>query len=413
METQQDINQQKNNLVLDKRIRFLMLVCAGLGFLGGLIGAGFVYRANNNPQTVLPGLAPLGQNIANPVSSDPVVNVVDQAGKAVVAITISREVPQVRVIPFDPFGNSFFDSPLRLSPDAPDGPVQKQEVGGGSGFIVDPDGLIITNKHVVSDGKATYSVTFKNGETVSAKVVALDPLYDLALLKVNKTNLPTVKFANSDSLKVGQSVIAIGNALGQFPNTVSAGIVSGLGRQIQAGDIMTGQVETLNHVIQTDAAINPGNSGGPLLNLSGEAVGVNTAVAGSAENISFAIPSNEAARVVSDYKSDGKVVRAILGVRYQIITPEIKAEKNLSVDSGALVIKGSGPNESAVVPGSGAEKAGLKEGDIILKVDGTDVTQERTLQTFVNAKRPGQTMSLTVMSGGQQKTVNVILTEAK
>ncbi len=390
-----------------------MLVCAGLGFLGGLIGAGFVYRANNNPQTVLPGLAPLGQNIANPVSSDPVVNVVDQAGKAVVAITISREVPQVRVIPFDPFGNSFFDSPLRLSPDAPDGPVQKQEVGGGSGFIVDPDGLIITNKHVVSDGKATYSVTFKNGETVSAKVVALDPLYDLALLKVNKTNLPTVKFANSDSLKVGQSVIAIGNALGQFPNTVSAGIVSGLGRQIQAGDIMTGQVETLNHVIQTDAAINPGNSGGPLLNLSGEAVGVNTAVAGSAENISFAIPSNEAARVVSDYKSDGKVVRAILGVRYQIITPEIKAEKNLSVDSGALVIKGSGPNESAVVPGSGAEKAGLKEGDIILKVDGTDVTQERTLQTFVNAKRPGQTMSLTVMSGGQQKTVNVILTEAK
>jgi len=234
----------------------------------------------------------------------------------------------------------------------------------------------------------------------------------LAILKVDKTNLPTLQFADSGKIKVGQTVVAIGNPLGEFPNSVSAGIISGVGRQVQAGDINTGQVETLNSVIQTDAAINPGNSGGPLLDLSGKVVGVNSATAGSAENISFAIPSNEVARAIDDYKKEGRVVRAILGVRYISITPEIRDQNKLAVDHGALVVRG-GTQVPAVLPGSGADKGGIKEGDIITKVGGVAITKDKTLQSFVGDKRPGETLVLTLLSGGVEKNITVTLTEAK
>ena len=390
----------------------LLLTCVGLGFIGGLVGAGLVNEKGGKL------FSAIGTNQSEPAlrisnSDDPIVGVVDQTSSAVVAISIIKNIQQVKNVPVDPFGNDFFgQSPFRIQIQQPSGTPIPREVGNGSGFIVDSSGLIITNKHVVSDETASYEVTLKNGERMKAKVVASDPLFDLAILKVEKINLPTLKFADSGKVKVGQTVVAIGNPLGEFPNSVSAGIISGIGRQVQAGNSYTGEVETLNSVIQTDAAINPGNSGGPLLDLSGQVVGVNSATAGSAENISFAIPSNEASRVINDYKKEGRVVRAILGVRYVMITSEIKEQNKLSVDKGALVVSG-GIQAPAVQPGSGAERAGIKEGDIITKVGGNDLTAEKTLQSFIGEKKPGETLVLTILSGGQEKNITVTLTEAK
>jgi serine protease Do len=407
------MEHSQNDIVKnDYHSLLLLLACVGLGFIGGLIGAGVVNQRGAKGLSVSEtgAITPEPQSGKN---GDAIVNVVDKKSPAVVAISIIKNVQQMRNVQVDPFNNQFFgQSPFRIQLQQPSGKIIPQEVGGGSGFIVDSNGLIVTNKHVVSDETASYEVVFKNGERIKAKVVARDPLFDLALLKVDKANLPTIQFADSSKIKVGQSVVAIGNALGEFPNSVSAGIVSGLGRQVQAGDSYTGQVETLNQVIQTDAAINPGNSGGPLLNLNGQVVGVNSAVAGSAENISFAIPSNEVVRAINDYKKDGRVVRAIIGVRYVNITPELKDQNNLVVDHGALVING-GAQVPAVLPGSGAEKAGLKEGDIILKVGGEELTAEKSLQSFANDKRPGDVLVLTVLTSGVEKNITVTLTEAK
>lgn len=409
--------EQNQNLIVnkDRNSMMLLLACVGLGFIGGLVGAGVanqrLNKAGDNFST------PTKVNVAMPQKgdgNDSIVNVVDQTSPAVVAISIIKNIQQVQSVPMDPFGgNGFFGgSPFRIQIQQPTGTPIPQEVGGGSGFIVDSNGLIITNKHVVSDETATYEVVLKDGERLKAKVVARDPLFDLAIIKVDKTGLPTLKFADSTKIKVGQAVVAIGNPLGEFPNSVSAGIVSGVGRQVQAGDSYTGQVETLNSVIQTDAAINPGNSGGPLLDLSGEVVGVNSATAGSAENISFAIPSNEVARAINDYKKEGRVVRAVLGVRYVSITPDIKEQNKLTVDHGALVVSG-GTQLPAVLPGSGADKAGIKEGDVITKVGGEDVTETKTLQSFIGDKRPGDTLVLTVLTKGVEKNITVTLTEAK
>ena len=407
------MEQDQNPIIKkDRNTMMILLSCAVLGFIGGLVGANVVNQRLGNNST---------SNISNTnvvsslreSSGDLIVDVVDQTSPAVVAISIIRNIQQVRSVPVDPFGSQFFgESPFRIQVQQPTATPVPREVGGGSGFIVDSNGLIITNKHVVSDEEASYEVILKSGERLKAKVVARDPLFDLAILKVDKTNLPVLKIADSAKIKVGQTVVAIGNPLGEFPNSVSAGIISGLGRQVRAGDRYTGQVETLNSVIQTDAAINPGNSGGPLIDMNGEVVGVNSATAGSADNISFAIPSNEVARAIDDYKKEGRVVRAILGVRHVLITPDIKEQNKLTVDHGALVVSG-GMNAPAVVFGSGAEKAGIREGDIIIKVDGQDVTTDKPLQSFIGSKRPGDTLTLTVLTNSVEKNVTVTLTEAE
>jgi len=354
------------NNTKDQRNYSLLVLALLLGFVGGLIGGGVINKGGvsfSNNQNINKNLLPPKE-----LSSEPVVNVVEKSSPAVVAIVITKNVATLQAIPFDPFNNGFF-GPFQFRIQQPGTPMPR-EVGGGSGFVVDKNGLIVTNKHVVSDTNAQYEVIFKNGDRIPGKVVAQDPVLDLAIIKVDRSNLPTISLAKNNNVKVGQTVVAIGNALGEFPNTVSSGVISGLGRQVQAGDSLTGEVEVLNQVIQTDAAINPGNSGGPLLDLSGEAIGVNTAVAGSAQNIGFAIPASEAAKALASYQSEGKITRPVLGVRYALIDSRVKNELKLDVSEGAVIVKGNN-NESAILPGSGAEKAGLKEGEVILEADGT------------------------------------------
>ncbi len=221
-----------------------------------------------------------------------------------VAITISKNVPIIEQCPYNPFSDlppefqQFFGQNLQFYQPCQKG-TKLQEVGGGSGFIISADGLILTNKHVVQDTAAEYTVFTNDGKKYSAKVLARDPNIDIAVIKISASNLPTIKLGDSDSIQVGQTAIAIGNALGEFRNTVNVGVVSGLSRNITASG-GGGLTETIYNVIQTDASINPGNSGGPLLNLRGEVMGINTAIAQNAQSIGFAIPINQVKEIISN-----------------------------------------------------------------------------------------------------------------
>ena len=287
--------------------------------------------------------------------------------------------------------------------------TQQQQVGGGSGFFVSSNGLIVTNDHVVSDPNAQYTVYTNDGQEHTAKVIAQDATDDIAFLKISGTGYPYLTFDNSSALQLGQSVLASGNALGQFRNTVSVGVVSGLSRSIVAGDVVTGGTESLPQVIQTDAAINPGNSGGPLLDLLGKVVGVNVAVAQGSQGIGFALPGNMIKEAVASVEANGTITFPFLGVRYIPITPTVAKDKNLSVTYGALIAAGSSTSQPAVVAGSPAAKAGLVAGDIILDFDGTKLTNDNNLTDLVRAQKVGAVATLTVLHNGKQETVTVTL----
>lgn len=281
------------------------------------------------------------------------------------------------------------------------------QAGAGTGMIVSADGYILTNKHVI-EGADAVTVVLTDGTTYDkVRLVGTDPLNDLAFLKVEGvTDLPAVELGDSSSLRVGQSVVAIGNSLGQYQNTVTSGIVSGVGRPVsaQSGDT----VETLNDLIQTDAAINPGNSGGPLLNLQGQVIGINTAVAQDAQGVGFAIPISAAKGMIKGVLAKGKVERAYIGVNYVTITPEVARQYDLSVKSGAYVI-GSEANRPAVVAGSPADRAGIKEKDVITKVNGVTVGKSGDVASLVGEYAPGDTIELSILRGGAAQTVRVTL----
>ncbi|MBI2096341.1 MAG: trypsin-like peptidase domain-containing protein [Candidatus Taylorbacteria bacterium] len=333
-----------------------------------------------------------------------VVETVRRAAPAVVSIIITKNVSVSSDIFSDPFFNDFFGDFF-----SPQGGTERRQVGGGSGFFVSADGYIVTNRHVVADRAAEYTVFLSDGRKFTAEVVVLDPVLDIAVLKLPGKDFPYLVFEDSDKLKVGQTAIAIGNALSEFRNTVSVGVISGLSRTVFAGDA-SGRVEELSEVIQTDAAINPGNSGGPLLSLSGKVVGVNVAMARGSENIGFALPSNSVAGVVESVKKTGKIERPFLGVRYVQITPELKERNQLPVDYGVLITRGTGRGESAVVPGSPADLAGIVENDIILEADGIKLTAESgRLSAIVRKKRVGDRMTLKILHQGKEKALTVTL----
>jgi serine protease Do len=331
-----------------------------------------------------------------------VVDVVQQANPAVVSIVISREVPvfERRYRQFGPF----------QVPEVYQEGTQRQEVGEGSGFIVSESGLVVTNRHVVSRQDASYTVITSDGETFDAAVVARDSQMDIAVMRITEgDNFPHLSFGNSDNLKLGQSVIAIGNALAEFRNTVSVGIVSGLSRSIVAGSVS--RSEQLDGVIQTDAAINPGNSGGPLLNLRGEVIGVNVAVAQRSENVGFALPSKAVDEVVNSVEKHGEIRRPYLGVRYVQVTPEVAKRNNLSVEHGALVTRGQRRSDLAVLPDSPAKRAGIESSDIILSVDGQSL-QDTDLADIIRQKEIGETVDITLLRDGEKMTVQATLETA-
>jgi len=343
-----------------------------------------------------------------------VVDAVKKTNPAVVSIIISREVPKYEAYidpNQNPFGDLFPGFNFNIPQYRQNG-TEKKDIGGGSGFFISSDGLIVTNKHVVDQKNVEYTVFTNNGKKHTAKVVARDPVLDIALIKIEGSNFPSLTLGNSDALQVGQSVIAIGNALGEYRNTVSVGVVSGLARSVTAGD-NSGKSEVLDHVIQTDAAINPGNSGGPLLNLRGEVVGVNVAVAQGSQNVGFALPINSVKGAIESVKNTGKIVRPYLGIRYVAITADMKDKNNLTVDYGVLVKAGATSSDLAVIPGSPADKAGIVENDIVLEVDGVKLDDKTSLASLIRGKNIGQVVNLKILHRGAEKTVSVILEAAK
>jgi len=344
------------------------------------------------------------------------VNAIKKADPAVVSIIITKDLPKISQL--SPFGSDFFNQFFGQDFNAPqstpqsDQGTQKQEVGRGSGFIVTSDGYIVTNKHVANDTTADYTVLTNDGKEYPAKLIADDPVNDLAIIKIDQKNLPTLVLGDSDNLEVGQTVIAIGNALGEYRNTASLGIISGLGRSITASGSGTGS-EQLSNIIQTDAAINPGNSGGPLLNLSGEVIGVNVAMAQGAQSIGFAIAINDVKKAVNDVKTQGRIITAWLGVRFMPIDSDLKAKNNLAVDYGALVVRGTGAGELAVIPGSPADKAGIVENDIILEINGTKIDAQHPLQSLIAKYSVGDIITIKLLDKSAEKQVKVKLEERK
>lgn len=324
--------------------------------------------------------------------SSRIVEIAKKVCPAVITIVISKDLPQVEGFYLMPFGDTNF-----LLPKFSKGKQRKPtKIGGGSGFIISPDGYLLTSRHVVGDSEADYTVILEPEKKYPAKVLARDPINDIAILKIEGENFPYLELGNSSEIQLGEEVIAVGNALGEFHDTISYGIVSGLSRYIQATDHFTQKTEHLRGLIQTDAAINPGNSGGPLVNMEGKVIGINTAMVSGAQNIGFAIPIDYAKKDLEEVKKYGRIIVPFLGVKYILLTKEISKKNKLPVDYGALVVR-EALGESAVVPNSSADKAGVKEFDIILEINGEKITPDKPLSEILQKFKIGEKITLKVM----------------
>ncbi len=338
---------------------------------------------------------------------DLIVKIVEDTSSAVVGVVASKDIPIIEQYFINPFENDeffkkFFPNsifPEMKVPQYRQNGTEKKQVSSGTGFFVSKDGFVLTNKHVVADTDAEYSIIMNDGSKLEATVLARDPFQDIAILKVDGQDFNYIPFANSDKIKVGQTCIAIGNTLGELQNTVSVGIISGLDRTVVASG-PSGTKEQLQKIIQTDAAISSGNSGGPLLDLKGKVVGINTAVAVGAENVGFALPINIAKKHINDVKEFGEIKFAYLGVNYTL-----RAD-----DYGVLIIKGNN-GESAIIENSPAEKAGLKEGDIILEFNDNKINKDNTLGEFLNGSRVGQEIILKVLRNEEEIKMVITLDE--
>jgi len=317
-----------------------------------------------------------------------VIDVAEKVSPSVVTVTI--QTPKRRVLQFSPFGG--FTQGVEGG--------DEQDIG--SGFVVSKDGFIVTNKHVVSNTQASYKVVTKDGKEYEVKEIQKDPSNDIAILKIDANDLTPIELGSSSNLKVGQFVVAIGTALGEFRHTVTTGVISGLGRGITAGSVYEGYVERLDDVIQTDAAINPGNSGGPLLDSTGRAIGINVAVAQGAQNVGFAIPIDVVSKSLESFKSDGGFPKKpFLGVSYQMISKQTAILND--VPQGAYV--------SDVVPESPADDVGIQVDDIITEIDGKKLSEDGDLSDILANKKPGDKVKVKIYREGNEQEFEVTLAE--
>ena len=374
-----------------RKMRITAILVVLVAFLAGIFGGVVGARILPDRITSLDGSS-AGQRVVSS-QSELISQIAKDVGPSVVSINVTSTTQQ----------QSFFG-----------GVTENESEGAGTGIILSSDGVIITNRHVIPENTTTVSITTSDGKTYdNVSVTARDPRsnYDIAFLKVNGVNnLKPAKLGDSSKMGVGDAVVAIGYALGEFSNTVTSGIISGTGRPVTAGDSSGGSSETLTNLFQTDAAINPGNSGGPLVNMNGEVIGINTAVAGNAENIGFSIPINDVTTQITSILKDGKLQIPYLGVRYIMLTDRLKQAYDLSSNFGAWV-KGS-DSALAVVNGSPADKAGLKEGDIIIKVNGEKVDNDNPLATRLAKFKVGDTVDLTIVRDSKEQVLKVTLEQA-
>ncbi len=375
------------------------VVSSTVGYLtGGKIGNLF---NKNSVRGEIPGLTTV---VDQAQEESAVISAVEKAQSAVVSIVVTKDLSKLYQE-----NNSFSPFMFQLPSSGQD---QKQEIGGGTGFFLSSDGLVLTNRHVVADDTAEYTAITPDGTRYDqVRVLARDSVNDMALLKVEGDNFPTVELGDSSNLKVGQTVIAIGNTLGEYQNSVTQGIVSGLGRSITAGGSYGQSSERLTDIIQTDAAINSGNSGGPLVNLAGQVIGVNTAVDFSGQSVGFALPINSLKPEIQSVKEQGKIIRPYLGVRYVLLNDQISKQNNLPVNYGALLIRGQKISDLAILPGSPADKAGLEENDIVLEINGQRLDENNDLTAEINKFKVSDQVKLKVWHDGKEKEVTVNLQE--
>lgn len=378
--------------------RVLSLVCLLILVFGISFGAGWLgARSYNHGQLATSSKTAKQLYISN--ESQLIAGIAKDVGASVVSIDV-----QSRVATQDFFG---FNA------------GQTNQASAGTGFIIDPDGIIVTNRHVVPTGTDKVSITLSDGTTFdNVQVIGRTSdtnTLDVAFLKIGDLKghkLRAVTLGDSSKMVVGDKVVAIGNALGQFQNTVTSGIISGYGRDLTAGDASGGQAsENLTDLFQTDAAINEGNSGGPLVNINGQVIGLNTAVASGAQNIGFSIPVNDLKGVIASVLSTGQLKQPYLGVRYVSLTDDLASQYNLSVKRGAYIIPSSG-SDSSILAGSPAEKAGLKENDVIVKVNSLNIDDKTSLTSTLNKFKVGDSVKLTVVRQGKSITLKATLESA-
>ncbi|MBW4621308.1 MAG: trypsin-like peptidase domain-containing protein [Cyanosarcina radialis HA8281-LM2] len=375
----------------------ILSIGGGAGVLGSqYLKAESVNQIDSSSQTVQVAVqSPIPAPPKSPPRQDLnfIAQAVERVGPAVVKIDASRRIS--RQLPPE------FDNPLFKDFFGDVNPRERVERGTGSGFIISADGRLVTNAHVVA-GSDTVKVTLKDGRTFNGKVVGIDPLTDVAAIQIEASNLPTVKLGNSENLIPGEWAIAIGNPLG-LDNTVTIGIISATGRSSSQVGITDKRV----NFIQTDAAINPGNSGGPLLNGSGEVIGINTAIRADAQGLGFAIPINTAQRIYDRLFATGKVEHAYLGIQMVTLTPELKEEINKDTDIKLKVTQDKGVLIGRVVRNSPAEKAGLEAGDVIIKINDEAIATASDVQNRVEASRIGDDLQIEISRNGQNQTITV------
>lgn len=370
------------------RTLILVIACGLAGFGGGLLGS----SVNNGGISQNPSAQK--QYISN--ESQLIAQIAKDVGQSVVSIDAQSQTSVQ-----DIFGFTF----------------PQRQTGAGTGFIVSDGGIIVTNRHVVPVGTTEVTVTLADGTkftdvSVIGRTSAGNSL-DVAFLKINDLKgkrLTAVKLGDSSKMQVGDKVVAIGNALGQFQNTVTAGIISGFGRDVTAADSSGASAENLSDLFQTDAAINPGNSGGPLVNINGEVIGINTAVAGGAQNIGFAIPINDVKGLIDGVLSSGELKQPYLGVRYISLTDDIAYQYNLPLNRGAYIAPGG--NQESILPGSPAAKAGLQEKDIITKVNDIQIDEKTNLSSALSRFKVGDSVTLSVVRAGKTTTLHATLEAA-